>query len=322
MYYIGIDGGGTKTRFACYHSDGRMIGEIVLGGTYYRQDGIQSVAQTLEKGIEHLRAGADSHEFRVCFGMPGYGENGAQDEKAAEAFARHLAPQEICFRNDVAAGWAGALALCSGINIVGGTGSMSYGRDDTGKEARCGGWSEYFSDEGSGYWLGKKALELFARQADCRAPKGALYEIVRDHFSLADDYALIGIIEREYAPSRKKTASLQWLLCKAAEQGDPIALECYRMAAKELALIVCGTAQQLAFGDKCIDVSYVGGLFNERELILNPMTEEIQRRINANVIAPRLSPCEGAALFAAERFTPEALEGFRSALLQARDCGK
>ena len=77
--------------------------------------------------------------------------------------------------NDSVVGWAGSLGLSSGINLVAGTGSIAYGRNDAGEEARAGGWDERFSDEGSCYWLGMKSLELFSKESDGRAEKALFW---------------------------------------------------------------------------------------------------------------------------------------------------
>ena len=315
MVYVGIDGGGSKTRFACYDGAGRLLGAATLESAHYRQEDLAATANTLAEGIGAVSNGLDAREIGACVGLSGYGEDAVADAEAVQELGRRLAPVSLRFYNDATVGWAGALALQSGIVINGGTGSIAYGRDPHGHEARCGGWSEYFSDEGSGYWLGKKTLELFAKQSDARAPKGALHGIVRRHFALQDDYALVGIVKRVYAGSRDKTASLQMLLLEAAEQGDVSARECYGEAAKELALIVCGAARQLDFGGAKIDVSYMGGLFHLRSLILEPMTRALEKCIDANVFAPKLSPCAGAALFAVQAFAPELLGRFKSGLL-------
>ena len=88
----------------------------------------------------------------------------------------------------------GILGLSSGINLVAGTGSIAYGRNDAGEEARAGGWDERFSDEGSCYWLGMKSLELFfSKESDGRAEKGALLEIFRNRFELKCDFDIIDI---------------------------------------------------------------------------------------------------------------------------------
>ncbi|NLT97958.1 MAG: hypothetical protein GXW96_07410, partial [Christensenellaceae bacterium] len=220
------------------------------------------------------------------------------------------------FRNDVACAWAGATALQSGINLIAGTGSMSYGCDDSGRTARSGGWSEYFSDEGSGFWLGKKALELFAKQSDGRAEKGPLYDIVRRHFKLDDDFEIVEAVESGIAGSRKKTAELQLLLLSAARAGDSQALAAYDEAARELALIVYGAYRQLDFSGKPVRVSFTGGLINIEDLIVVPLKREVARLIPGAVFEETLlSPCEGAILYAAQHYSPDELISIKEKLL-------
>ena len=86
-------------------------------------------------------------------------------------------------------GWAGSLQCRDGISIVAGTGSICYG-ERNGKIARCGGWGELFSDEGSAYWMACRGLNLFSRMSDGRAVKGPLYEIVRERLKLTEDLDL------------------------------------------------------------------------------------------------------------------------------------
>ncbi len=316
-YLIGIDGGGSKTRLLCTDFTGRRLASGRIGGTYYRQDGIAKVIAALQDGIAQI-APPEKDEIAICFGMPGYGENGKQDIAAAEEIAAAFAPIPMCFQNDVAAGWAGALALSPGINIAGGTGSMSYGRDPSGKSARCGGWHEFFSDEGSGYWLGKKTLQLFSRQSDGRSPKTMLYALVKERLGLTDDCQIVDLAEQHFFRSRKNTAALQPILLEAARAGDPDALTAYAQAAKELALIICGTAAQLNFESAPINVSYVGGLFHIKDLILEPMKHAVSQRMCAAFHEPALSPCEGAILLAAEAFAKDRLCALKKNLLQLK----
>ena len=86
--------------------------------------------------------------------------------------------------NDSVVGWAGSLGLSSGINLVAGTGSIAYGRNDAGEEARAGGWDERFSDEGSCYWLGMKSLELFCKRKRWKGGKRRSFGDFRNRFEL------------------------------------------------------------------------------------------------------------------------------------------
>lgn len=320
-YLIGIDGGGSKTRFLAVDTSGAQLPAVTLDGSYYRQSGLEHVISVLRAGLAQcVPTGTPAEELAVCFGMPGYGDNAEQDLAAAREIAAALAPSPVRFENDVAVGWAGALALSPGVVIVGGTGAMSYGRDGFGRCARSGGWHEYFSDEGSGVWLGRQLLELFSKQSDGRMEKTPLYELLRAHLGLGSDQELVELTEQRFCRSRKETAALQPVLLEAARQGDPAALDCYRRAAGELALIACGSVNQLRFPGGSVTISHSGGLFAIRDLLLEPMQRDIAAKLPAlrpAFQAPLLSPCQGAALLAAESFAPERVEALQS-LLRAK----
>ena len=71
-------------------------------------------------------------------------------------------------------GWAGSLGLEEGSILWQEQVRSLMDKNKFGTEARAGGWDDGFSDEGSfGYWLGKKALELFSKESDGRVKKGS-----------------------------------------------------------------------------------------------------------------------------------------------------
>jgi|AGTN01.1.fsa_nt_gi Predicted N-acetylglucosamine kinase len=306
-YFIGIDGGGTKTRFQCYDINGELAGETVSGGTFYRQDGVSAVIDVLKDGIGHLLKGiAAADVLGICFGMPGYGEDAHNDTIVAQKISEALYPHRIFFENDVAIGWASALAFYPGVVVVAGTGSIGYGQDANAKIVRSGGWSIFFSDEGSGYWLGRKTLELFSKQSDGRLLRGPLYNCIRSYFNIQDDFEIIRIVENQYIGDRAKIASLQRILYRSANMEDASAIRAYAEAAEELSSIICAVAGQLDFSGQSIPVSYVGGLFNLKDLVLEPMKKAVLRTIDAKFHEPRLTPCAGAVLFAAHKLMDEA----------------
>ena len=314
-YLLGIDGGGSKTNILCMDTDGNVIGFASVGATYYRQDGIDAVIGRLQEGIS--RCLPEGAEAVACFGMPGFGDDVEGDNGAAAQIAAAFPHIQFRFENDVVVGWAGALALMPGVNIVAGTGSIAYGRNAAGKSFRCGGWHEFFSDEGSGYWFGKQLLRIFSMESDGRLEKTALHSIVREKLGLKDDYDINKLANDRFFHSRKETAALQRLMLEAAQQDDPYALDCYRQSADHLARIVCSTIHQLEFEDG-VHVSYSGGLFNLDDLIRQPVETLVTERMGTGKVhfqAPRLTPCEGGVLLAAEAFAPEVLEGLRSHLL-------
>ena len=308
--WIGIDGGGTKTKFLAVNESGKKLASYITGGTYYHLDGIDTVCARLVEGILAVKGNNDV--LGICFGMPGFGESDASDDEAVEKIKLSLAPYHLRVVNDVEVGWAGSLALTPGINIVAGTGSIAYGRDEKGISARSGGWMEFFSDEGSGYWLGRKALELFSKQSDGRLPKDKLYELLKKHLQLRDDNDLNSLARDVYAPSREKTASLQRILFEAASAGDQSAIDVYEEAGRELALIVSAVIRKLSF-DSTPTVSYSGGVFATGHLILKPFRVALET--SAVLAEPILEPVEGAVLLAVEKFAPQELQRMKNALL-------
>lgn len=309
--WIGIDGGGTKTKFLAVNEDGKKLCSYITGGTYYHVDGLETVCTRLSKGITAVKR--DYEINGICFGMPGYGEGGTSDNDAVARIRESLTSCKLHVVNDVEVGWAGSLALSPGVNIVAGTGSIAYGRNRHGHSARSGGWMEFFSDEGSGYWLGCRTLELFAKQSDGRIPKGKLYELLKTNLALQDDNDLNNLVRNVYAPSREKTASLQRILFEAAKEGDCSSVEVYKEAGHELALIADAVIRKLQFDD-IPTVSFSGGVFSTGDLILKPFREAMNAR--ANLVQPALEPVEGAVLLAVEKFAPRELLKIKNALLQ------
>ena len=193
------------------------------------------------------------------------------------------------------------MGLEEGINLVAGTGSIAYGQNKFGTEARAGGWDDGFSDEGSCYWLGKKALELFSKESDGRVKKGKLLEIFRYNFNLKNDFDLIDIFDEVYKNNRTKTAELQKLLLQAAMQGDEEAIRLYEAAAEELALIIGAVYRKLEFSGDTI-VSYSGGLFHAGGFILKPLVRKLEEN-GICLCPPKYSPVQGAALLAAREYS-------------------
>jgi len=203
--------------------------------------------------------------------------------------------------NDVVVGWAGSLECSEGVHLVAGTGAISYGRTNDGREARANGWSEFFGDEGSCYWIGKQAMSLFSQQADGRKPKGALYEIVRNELNLKSDLEFIDVVENNYAPYRDKVASFQLFAQKAALLGDNEAKKLYFRAAQYLADSAFAIIKKLGWENKNVPVSYYGGLFKTGDLILDPL-KDCLKVINCTLIAPKYTAAEGALLLCIKNF--------------------
>ncbi|HHY09828.1 MAG TPA: ATPase [Firmicutes bacterium] len=297
MYYLGVDGGGTKTAFILISEEGFVLSKEIMGTSHPDQIGLENVEKVLREGLEQVcqKAGVNQAEIAYSvWGLPGYGENLADEKALKKVVGEILKSDNYKCVNDVEVGWAGSLACQPGLHLVAGTGAIGFGKSPNGQTARSSGWSEVFGDEGSAYWLGRKLLQLFSKQADFRLPRTPLYRLVREYFGLTRDLDLIPLIAKA---SRDETAKAAKVVYKAALAGDEHALNLYQKAALEHSQTLQALLKQLNFTHQPVPASYSGGVFLAGDFILKPLKNYL-KPLNIKLQEPELSPILGAALLA------------------------
>lgn len=304
--FLGVDGGGTKTRFALIDGEGRVLAQAQQGTTYHPQVGFEAVREILTAGVHQVlqEAGLPGTNIRYAFfGLPAYGEDRHATSLLQAIPHAVLGHDRYACDNDMVCGWAGSLACSDGINIIAGTGSMGYGQRQ-GTAARAGGWGEAFSDEGSAYWIAAQGLNAYSRMSDGRLPKGALHAVFNEELALEQDLDICARVYGEQAYSRGDFAKLSLLVAKAARLGDAAAGRIYAQAGNELAQIADALRRSLGFADdEIVPLSYSGGAFSAGDLLLTPFKESLRSASpDFELRAPLHEPHYGAAMYAAKLF--------------------
>lgn len=303
-FFLGGDGGGTKTDLVVVTGEGRLAASLRAPSTYYLPDsrGTGLVAEVLGAAVPAVcsRAGIGPGDVRFAFfGLPGYGEVRADVPRLDAAAGRALGHDRFRCDNDMVCGWAGSLAGADGINVIAGTGSMTYGRR-AGAGVRVGGWGELFGDEGSGYWIGIRALRAFSTMSDGRAERGPLHAVLRRHLALDADIDLVGLVLNQWQGARRQIAALAPAVREAALAGDRCAQAILTAAAGELTGLVEATRGRLGFaGGEVVPVSYSGGIFAMPEVLSGFLAGIGALSAGYRVSRPRYGPAIGAALWAA-----------------------
>lgn len=300
-YFLGVDGGGTKTEFVCIDSVGTVVARAVTGTTYHLEVGLEEAVSRLEQGVVaiclELGVLPDTLGF-VFFGLPAYGEDSAIDPQLHAACRPLLGHERYACGNDMVCGWAGSLGCADGINIVAGTGSIGYG-ERQGKAARAGGWGEVFGDEGSAYWIAIRGLALFTRMSDGREPKDVLHLRIVEALSLGDDLDLCQRVMGPAAMSRSEIAALAGVVSRAAADGDAAARAILQAAAHELAGLAIALRKALGFPlDAPVPLSWSGGVLSQEPLVRNAFTKIVGDTGLFALAEPLHSPGYGAALYA------------------------
>ena len=301
--FLGVDGGGTKTAFALIDSQGNALARHTDSSAYYLEVGMDGAAAMLARGCNAVftAAGVTAGDLAFAFfGLPAYGEDRAVQQQLDALPRAILGHERYLCGNDMVCSWAGSLACNDGISVIAGTGSMAYG-EFAGRRARAGGWGELFSDEGSAHWIARAGLALFSRMSDGRAPRGPLYQLVRERLALAEDLDLCQVIYGDLQAERSRVAALSRLVSEAAALGDLQASAIITAAATELAALVDAVRGALGVADGVeVNVSYTGGLFGADGPLHAPFAQALVTRTGPyRLTQPSLAPVLGAALYAA-----------------------
>lgn len=298
--FLGIDGGGTKTKFILCSRDGHIIAETVKPACSYLQVGFPRLTEILSEGLSDVcaMAGVASGDIVHAFaGTSCYGDVEADCSPIRAAVAAAMGSIPHTIGNDCENSLAGTLGGDCGISIICGTGSIACGMNAKGEVMRCGGWHQAIGgDEGSGYWLGLQLIRLFTRQSDGRDPVSPLYAAVKNALGISSDDAVVSLVVNEWGMDRTKIAALSGLISGLHAQGDPYVKDLLRQAACELASLAGALYRRLSFSG-IVPVSYSGGVFNLGELILSPLRDLLSEG-GMKLRPPKQPPDIGALILA------------------------
>ncbi len=297
---VGIDGGGTKTEAVIADLDGNILGIGKAGTSNYHIIGLRRAIASIMEAIEFAEenAGLNIQRYKVaCLGLAGAGRS--DDRLILLDAVRELRIfDKVIIKHDAAIALAGATVLKPGVIVIAGTGAMAYGINQSGEEKRSGGWGNILGDEGSAYYIGRKALNAACKAYDGRGNPTTLLDAIIQFWKLKD---FDSIIKKVYGMTNsvQDIASIAPLVSKAAEARDEVAVEILKDSARELALCTISVIKGLRMENDKFTVAISGSVFNAGDIIIKPFKEYIASvSMSANIINPMFSPVIGAVLLA------------------------
>ena len=297
MHVLGIDAGGTKTVALLADADGRIVGEGRGGGANLQANGELDVEKVLHQVIDLALDGRPIVPASVCLGLAGGDRD--DDGDLIRGIMRRLGFRDhtLIVNDALIALVAGAGGLQPGVVLISGTGSIAYGVSDRGVAARAGGWGSALGDEGSAYWVGRRALAAVVRAGDGRASRTQLTELVLAHFKLERPDQLVAEIYDNVGGAT--IASLEESVERARAQGDAVAVEIMRDAASELALAVASVVSRLEMRGDRFPTFLAGGMLTRVPWLAGEVTRRIAEVAPRSVVAPLPEePASGAVWLA------------------------
>ncbi len=279
MHVLGIDAGGTKTVAFLADADGRIIADGRAGGANLQTEGELQVEKVLHDVIEQVTRGRNITPAAVCLGMAGV-DREADGRTIREIMRRLGYRSNTLIVNDALIALVAGAGASPGLVVISGTGSIAFGVSHRGLAARAGGWGPTLGDEGSGYWIGRRALEAVTRDADGRGPRTELTQLVLDHFQLPRPQSLVSEIYHQ-PQGRRAIAALAPLVDGARADGDLVAAEIMIEAADELARAAASVISRLEMRGEQFPILLAGGILKRSEWL----AAEVERRMAE--VAPR-----------------------------------
>ena len=304
-YYLGIDGGGTKTICAVGDAS-RLLATAISGPSNIVRVGEAQARASLQESVRQACAAAGIAPEQVAYTY--VGASGAGRPELAAIVRRLLAeilstPIEVT--GDMQIALEAAFDAGPGVIVNAGTGSFAYGRNQEGKTARAGGWGFAISDEGSAHWIGRAAVSAVLRAADATDESSeARSRLQRSAFvsAILKAWGVTMVAETRISDLARAANSIPppdfaALFSAVAHATDDLATQVLTAAGRELAQMTGLAIRRLfpASHTEAVPLAITGSVFRQAQLVQDVFYNEL-RQLDSRIEARTqiVEPVEGA----------------------------
>lgn len=292
---VGVDGGGSKTHVIVADANGKELASLIGAASAVRPGDALHSAEVIGALVRDALAIAEQVDRprALVVGVAGVGR-----EPERRALLRALEGEAIS--EDVQVVPDAAIAMEDafgaegvGVLLVSGTGSVAFGRGPTGEFRRCGGWGPVCGDEGSGAWIGRRALSVVTSSHDEREPETRLVGAVLTALELDEVDQLVAWAADA---SPKDLAALAVPVLTLAADRDLRANSICTIAAEELVLHVRTLARQLFVDERAaVPVALSGGMLRSGSFLRRLVEHRLKSAVpGAQLHTEDVVPARGA----------------------------
>ena len=289
-YIIGIDSGGTKTEAAVYDLAGNECQRIVTGFGNMLVDHEQGLAN-IKLAIEKILVEKNPKNCQLLvLGLAGI-DSGGLREVVAEELASFNVP--LILLNDAQLAHYALLQGEDGLLVIAGTGSVCFGKSEN-EWYRVGGWGHLFGDEGSGYSIGKLAIQHALEEFDLDQEPGLLTQRLYEYFDVT---TVLELVKVAYQLSKNQLADIAQLVAELTPI-DPIATTILLDSGKALGTEVEKMVSKMHLTGQEINIGLNGSVIEKNEFVRQAFFDYLKQcSIEANIIGKTVSSAKGAYYF-------------------------
>ncbi len=284
-YFVGIDGGGSKTHIKIVTTEGKMLAEAYSGPANIRLSvdiAIQSIADAFSKAIKLANISQNKlNNMYAGFGLAGYEIQTAREEFLKKV--KQLNFSQFVIQSDAYVACLGAHNGYSGSVIIVGTGVVGLSIYEKGK-IQVGGWGFPHGDEGGAAWLGLETTRELLQFCDGRASASPLLLYLKKKFGNKVE----NVTEWACYANASQFAELARDVFNYAKKNDEFAIMLLKKSAKEVEKIYNALNIKLNSKTK-MPFAMVGGV---APFIFDYLKPTIKKRFHK----PQGDACDGAIL--------------------------
>lgn len=264
-YYIGVDGGGTKTAYALFDENKKLLSMVkTVGSNHENLEGsFDEATDIIMEGITAL-LGENNLTIDdisgILMGLAGIDHPYQHDETAQRLTKKGLKSFRI-YNDGFIVTKAGS-PDGKGIGYNCGTGTCCNSIDSDGNMLQVGGFSALSGDTGNGYWIGDKTFAAIYTDICLKSTKTMMTELFCKKAGIAPnaDEFLPCVTKYEETDRDEYCRYLTDAFFEAVNAGDETALKINQEMALRGAQFICAHLKQQNFKEDIVNVVLSGSM--------------------------------------------------------------
>ncbi len=308
-YFLGVDGGGTKTHCALFNYEGRLIDFIEWGTTSHEfmaggYKELSAVLCDLFHRIEQKNS-IEWEQTEVVLGMAGVdceAQRSLIGGFISDCGVRHF---HLC--NDSYLGVKAGSDKAWGISSLNGSGTGACGIDQSGNSCIRGGWFELSGDYAGGRILGTEVVNHVYDMLFRDGNRTIMAELLMREMGQRDKVCLMDSILCGICEQKLEAKSFAPILFEAANEGDKVAKDILSRCGKQNARDIAAVMAELDFEkEESIPIVLIGSLYikGSNGIIIDVLNAELNKHVSDysfHFIKLEYPPVLGAVYWAMQR---------------------
>ncbi len=278
LYYLGVDGGGTKTAFCLIDKNKKIVKRYLCGPSNPFDIGIENTIACLEDGIKNVTAGISLKNISIYAGIAG--SRSGNFAHQIDSFLENCHFHSYKSGSDIDITVDAAMGKGNGIAVIMGTGQCIIPKID-GKISIIGGLGYLFDMGGSGYDLGAQAIRSAIMEEEGSGESTLMRELI---LKKTGENTVREHLLKFYEAGKTGIASFAPVVFEAYSEGDSVAKEIMKSNMHHIAELIIGASKR--FNETSpIKTVICGGLRRFEQIIIPVLNDELENAGYKNKIS-------------------------------------